>query len=114
MQQQLMLNSFPKKRMMQEQELTLLSLHTLESGPLLGTGQTGDEAAPIGAMLHRHGFEVTFSGGYLPTLRYLQALERLPWRFYWDSVSYEVIDYPRSIVRMQLHTLSLSEDWIGV
>ena len=105
---------FLEELLVQEQELILLSLRTLEGRPLLGAEQTGDKVAPIGATLHRHGFEVTFSGGYLPTLRYLQALERLPWRFYWDSVSYEVIDYPRSIVRMQLHTLSLSEDWIGV
>jgi MSHA biogenesis protein MshJ len=41
-------------------------------------------------------------------------LEGLPWRIFWDSVSYEVLDYPKSIVRLKLHTLSLSEDWIGV
>ena len=66
------------------------------------------------AGLHRHGFALEFSGGYLATLNYLQALERLPWRFFWDSVDYEVMQYPRSIVRLKLYTLSLSEDWIGV
>ncbi len=105
---------FLEELLVQEQELTLLSLRTLQGTPLLSEEERGERLGRIGAMLHRHGFEVTFSGGYLPTLRYLQALERLPWRFHWDSVSYEVIDYPNSVVRMQLHTLSLSEDWIGV
>ena len=50
----------------------------------------------------------------MATLRYLQALEALPWRFFWDSVDYQVIAYPQSTVRLKLHTLSLSEDWIGV
>jgi MSHA biogenesis protein MshJ len=50
----------------------------------------------------------------MATLRYLQALEKLPWRFFWDSVSYQVMEYPDSVVRLELHTLSLSEDWIGV
>ena len=105
---------FLEELLIQEKELTMLSLRTLEGRPLLSAEEIGGQGGRIGAMLHRHGFEVTFSGGYLPTLRYLQKLERLPWRFYWDSVSYEVIDFPHSVVRMQLHTLSLSEDWIGV
>ena len=100
-----------------DDELSLLSLRTFDPEPLVRE-KAGDEARPrqpeqvVG--LHRHGFEIVFTGGYLATLRYLEALERLPWRFFWDSVSYEVIDYPQSAVRLQLYTLSLSPDWIGV
>ena len=93
----------------------MLRLQTLDVQPLLDRDR--DEAIGVGEMqarLHSHGFALEFSGGYLATLNYLQALERLPWRFFWDSVSYEVEDYPRSLVRLRLHTLSLSEDWIGV
>lgn len=104
-----------------DSELTLLSLRTLDTQPLLqADGKDDAETSPPppagerATVLHRHGFEVTFSGGYLATLRYLEALERLPWQFFWDGVSYEVVDYPQSVVRLQLHTLSLSEDWIGV
>ena len=79
-------------------------------------GRSADtkSSLPQQAVLHRHGFAIEFSGSYLATLNYLEALESLPWRFFWDSVSYEVLDYPKSIVRLKLHTLSLSEDWIGV
>lgn len=107
---------FLEQLLMQERSLTMVRLQTLDAQPLsTNTAQAGDESpASQSPVLYRHAFEIAFSGGYLATLRYLQALESLPWRFVWDGVDYEVIDYPQSIVRMRLHTLSLSEDWIGV
>ena len=101
--------------LVQQEQLTMLRLETLDVQPLLN--RNPDEPDGMGEMqagLHRHGFALEFSGGYLATLNYLQALERLPWRFFWDSVDYEVMEYPQSIVRLKLYTLSLSEDWIGV
>lgn len=105
---------FLEELLVQERELTLLRLQTLDAEPLLPAAAAGERVAAVEPVLHRHGFAIEFSGGYMATLRYLQALEALPWRFFWDSVDYEVIDYPRSVVRLKLHTLSLSEDWIGV
>lgn len=106
---------FLEQLLLQERGLALISLNTLETQPL--SEQAPDTAEVRGNTvvgLHRHGFDIAFSGGYLATLRYLQALEALPWHFFWDSVDYEVIEYPESTVRLRLHTLSLSEDWIGV
>jgi MSHA biogenesis protein MshJ len=105
---------FLEQLLVQESQLTMLRLQTLDVKPLAaGSSDTKSSPAPQ-AVLHRHGFAIEFSGGYLATLNYLEALESLPWRFFWDSVSYEVLDYPKSVVRLKLHTLSLSEDWIGV
>ena len=104
-----------EQMLIQQGQLTMLRLQTLDVQPLLNGDR--DEAGGVGEYqtgLHRHGFALEFSGGYLATLNYLQALERLPWRFFWDSVDYEVQEYPQSIVRLKLYTLSLSEDWIGV
>ena len=104
-----------EQMLIQQEQLTMLRLQTLEVEPLLSRQRS--ESGVVGkaqAGLHRHGFSLEFSGGYLATLNYLQALERLPWRFFWDSVDYEVLEYPQSIVRLKLYTLSLSEDWIGV
>lgn len=96
-----------------ESELTLVTLESRGTTPML---RFGDQ--PVAGrhryQLYRHGFAIEFEGGYLATLRYLDALDRLPWRFHWDRLEYEVKDYPRSRVRLELHTLSLSEGWIGV
>jgi MSHA biogenesis protein MshJ len=104
-----------EQMLVQQEQLTMLRLQTLEVEPLLNRpGGESDVVGKVQAGLHRHGFSLEFSGGYLATLNYLEALERLPWRFFWDSVDYEVMEYPQSIVRLKLYTLSLSEDWIGV
>jgi len=109
--------------------LRLLRLENLGTRPLVepaaegGDGQAEgrqaaagpapeDEAATV-PRIFRHDLRMEFEGTFLDTLRYLQALERLPWRFYWDSVTLEVERHPRARVRIQVHTLSLEEGWIG-
>lgn len=100
----------------QESALRMTRLQTLDPVPLLGADDSGDgrRGGKASAAVHRHAFEIDFDGDYFATLRYLRALEQLPWQFAWDSIDYEVVEYPRSVVRLRLHTLSLSEDWIGV
>lgn len=113
------MSRFLEQLLVQEQDLELLRLSTLDTRPMVDPesaavsagSKTQAAAMPV---LHRHGFVIEFRGSYLATLRYLETLERLPWDFFWDSVDYEVTAYPQAIVRLQLHTLSLSEDWIGV
>jgi MSHA biogenesis protein MshJ len=64
--------------------------------------------------IYKHGMRVVFEGDFFKTLNYLQALEAMPWRLYWDNVEYQVIGYPKARVAITVHTLSLHEDWIGV
>lgn len=64
--------------------------------------------------IFKHGLEIEFKGNYSSTLSYLQKLEALPWRFYWDEVSYEVLEYPKAQITVKIHTLSLDKGWISV
>ncbi|NOZ53973.1 MAG: hypothetical protein GXP08_12740 [Gammaproteobacteria bacterium] len=66
------------------------------------------------AGIFRHGIEIEFYGDFKSTLSYLQAVEALPWRFYWDEVNYSVEEYPRALVKVTLYTLSLDRGWLGV
>ena len=102
-----------------ERGLSLLKLETLGSEQVIpALIETGTDSSPMSMELHhrvyRHGFAIEFQGAYLATLRYLEALDQLPWRFYWDGVQYTVDEHPRGRVRLELHTLSFSEGWIGV
>ena len=63
--------------------------------------------------MFRHRVRMELSGDYLAVLRYLGALEQLPWRFQWDSLAVETDAYPVTRVVMYLSTLSLGEFWIG-
>lgn len=103
--------------------LNLVRLSTLKTEPLTGDQKKDDKAAEVVDQqaaeeekqnIFRHGFIVEFDGDYLSVLRYLQSLEALPWQFFWDGIELSVTEYPVVRVKLQLHTLSLSEGWIGV
>lgn len=64
--------------------------------------------------VYKHGVVIEFQGNYLSTVRYLQSLESLPWKFYWDGLAYEVQDYPKALITINVFTLSLEKGWIGV
>lgn len=90
--------------------LTLLGLRTLPPESLL----SAEQPRPDGAQIYRHGVELEVGGTYLETLNLLQALEGLPWRFFWEHAEYAVADHPQGRLKLRLYTLGLEEGWIGV
>jgi MSHA biogenesis protein MshJ len=101
--------------------LTLNGLRTLPPEGVIAsanggtTGQAAQPGAPAAAaQIYKHGVELELSGSYLDTLYFLQALEALPWRFFWDRIEFTVEQYPRGRVKLRLYTLGLEEGWIGV
>jgi MSHA biogenesis protein MshJ len=73
---------------------------------------TATEPAITGPFVHP--VEIVVEGTYLDVLAYLQALESLEWRFYWKVLELETKQYPTNRVRIELSTLSLDKEWIGV
>lgn len=64
-------------------------------------------------ILYRHGLEIEVEATFAACLEYLEAIESLPWRLYWQVLDLEVIDYPLNRIRIEVSTLSLNEEWIG-
>jgi MSHA biogenesis protein MshJ len=64
--------------------------------------------------LYRHSLVLTLEGSYLDCLRYLEAVERLPWHLHWSRLELVAGDYPQNRIVLELTTLSLDEEWIGV
>jgi MSHA biogenesis protein MshJ len=88
----------------------LVSLHNSPVTTLVpGTVQGAQSGGPF-----VHPVEIVVEGTYLDVLAYLHALESLEWRFYWRLLELESTAYPRNRVRIELSTLSLDRDWIGV
>jgi len=90
-------------------KLRLLRIRNLGAEPL----ETDDEN-PREISLYKHSLEIEVEGSYMAVLDYLRDLEGLPWRFYWQVLELESEEYPRNHIRIQVGTLSLTEDWIGV
>jgi MSHA biogenesis protein MshJ len=88
----------------------LVSLHNSPVTTLVpGTAEGAQSGGP-----YVHPVEIVVEGTYLDVLAYLHALESLEWRFYWRLLELESTAYPRNRVRIELSTLSLDRDWIGV
>jgi len=61
-----------------------------------------------------HPVELVLEGSYLDVLTYLQGLEALPWRFYWRVLDLQSGKYPINRVRVELGTVSMTREWIGL
>ena len=91
----------------QERELRLLEVDAI-SKPLSLVEQA-QEGGKTASGIGRYALQLQLEGSYLATLRYLLALEALPWRFFWEAVDFEVIEYPRARVTLDIYTLGLVE-----
>lgn len=100
-----------EKMLKAQHGLKLISVTNQPAAPVMLETSSGP---PAKARVFRHGLTLTFEGSYLDTLKYLEALARLPWHFYWDKLELKVKRYPVSRVTLTVHTLNLKEGWIGV
>jgi len=109
--------------------LTLLSLRSLGVTPLVAKEETnattksnddnkaGNETKLTADNIdnaYRHGLRIEFKGDYFTTLNYLKNLEELEWGFYWDNFKLSVNEYPDATASIEIFTLSLQQEWIGV
>lgn len=97
----------------QNTDLKLQRVQSLGAKPLSPLKvNEGEKSEPLG--IYQHGMQIEFKGSYLSTLKYLKALDELPWDFYWDVLELNVNKYPVSTIVITVHTLSFHEGWIGV
>jgi MSHA biogenesis protein MshJ len=104
--------------------LRLVSATNLPARPLVEREEDASAAAPRARseraagseepQLYRHSLVLTLKGSYLDCLAYLQVVERLPWHIYWARLEFSADDYPQNDIVIELRTLSLDEEWIGV
>jgi MSHA biogenesis protein MshJ len=101
--------------------LRLLSATNLEPRPLFeDTEHAGDAskdapaAGSAAPKLYRHTLVLRIEGSYLDCLEYLRAVERLPWHLYWSRFELKTSDYPTNTFLIEVRTLSLDKEWIGV
>ena len=86
-------------------------MENLPAEPLMTSLET-DKATPLG--IYTHALNMELEGSYLQLLDYLQRLEQMEQRVFWDILTIDTKEFPTTKIRLQIHTLSLTEDWIGV
>jgi MSHA biogenesis protein MshJ len=102
-----------KQMLLRQAGLRLVRLESLPVEPLFETPE-GIEVDSEGGDLFKHGVVIEVLGDYASTVLYLQAVENLPRRFFWESLDYEVIEYPTARITLTLRSLSTQEGVVGV
>lgn len=109
-----------------QQGVSLLSFKVLPAEPLLFTAQkepgsdingvssTTVETEQFSSGLYRHGIQIKLSGKYFQLRDYLQQLEDLPWKFFWHDFNYQLIEYPKSELNIEIYSLSTNQEFVGV
>jgi MSHA biogenesis protein MshJ len=90
-----------------QQGVTLVSLRSVAPHALVDGSAPGASGSP-----YVHTVVLVMQGQYLDVLAYLQALESLPYHFYWQSLELDATHYPMTQVTVRLGTVSMSHDWI--
>ena len=59
--------------------------------------------------LARYQLDMVVQGSYLDLLKYLQSLEAMPWKFFWQQVDFQATEHPHAETRLQLYTLGAQD-----
>ena len=106
-----------------EPGVSLLSFELIGAKPLLNLNEGqliadaekhSPTAKQAGLNLYKHGIKIKLSGKYFQLRNYLQQLEQLTWKFFWQDFKFDVKEYPRSEVDITIYSLGLNKEFIGV
>jgi len=77
-------------------------------------GDNSSESTPQELVLYRHAIKIKLSGSYFQLRDYLQQLEALSWKFFWQEFNYQLKEYPVSELEIEMYSLSTKREFIGV
>jgi MSHA biogenesis protein MshJ len=97
-------------------QVTLLEVKTLPAQELQLVAVDGSTAGAEenNAGVFQHVVELRVKGSFNQVVQLLVSLERLSWRFYWQSLDYTVEQYPNAEIKLRVYTLSSEEGLFGV
>jgi MSHA biogenesis protein MshJ len=107
-------NMIGKNRKLQLISLRNLPGAGLSPGAGAPTGAGGPARAGGAREVFRHTVELSVRGGYFDLLDYLAALERMPQRVFWDGFELSAAQYPQSVLKLTIYTLSPEKSWLTV
>jgi MSHA biogenesis protein MshJ len=104
------------EQMLKDQSgLKFISLKNKPATPeFTEAGGQSDKKGRRVSSIYRHSVVLQVEGSYHSALAYMQKLEKLPWKFYWQGVEIETKKYPNSIITFEVYTLGFREGLIGV
>jgi MSHA biogenesis protein MshJ len=89
-----------------------VKLISIQNGMVTSLNGSDPAKATLGPYVHP--VEMVIEGNYLDVLAYLKDLEALPWQFCWKALELATVKYPVNRVRVEITTLSMDKEWLGV
>ena len=90
--------------MTQDKRLKLLSLKNVAGQSVAVDAQFAD------VDLYRHGVEIRMQADYPSLLNYLKRLDSMNWKLYWQTLDYNIEEYPDGELLLEVFTLSTREE----
>ncbi|NKF52338.1 MSHA biogenesis protein MshJ [Shewanella sp. WXL01] len=88
--------------------VTLESFASIPPVPLI---QVGEQEK---MNLYSHGIRLSLTGDYFSIMKFVQAVEDMPDKLFWERLDYQVDSYPKGTIELEMYTLSINKDFIGV
>ncbi len=95
-----------KSLVSQEAHIKLNRIESVEERPLFS------EKSEV--YLYNKGIKIELEGDYLSTVHFLEKLENADINILWDSLMYEVTQYPIAKISIEIHTISTQKGWLHV
>lgn len=109
--------SLLKDMLEKQSKLKFISLENKPSVPeFVEKAQQAEAATEVdkSITIYRHSVVLKMEGSYSGMLSYLQALEKMPWQFFWQGIEIETDSYPNALITLEVYSLGLREGLIGV
>jgi len=100
------------KLLRQSPGVKLQEFHSIAPTPLLVVGDKSDSQGQMN--LYSHGISLTFKGDYFSVLKFIRTVENMPEKLYWQSLDYQVQQFPEASIKLALYTVSINKDFISV
>jgi len=106
-----------------EKGVSLLSFELLGAQPLLeepeNTTADGNVSSQLDTNnsqinLYRHGIKIKLSGSYFDLQSYLSQLENLSWKFFWQDFNFQLTEYPKNELEIEMYSLGTKKEFVGV
>jgi len=65
-------------------------------------------------LLYKHGIKLVLKGEFFQLRDYLQQLEQLQWQFFWQQFNYQLLEYPKGELHIEMYSLSTKKEFVGV
>jgi len=91
------------------------SLSNSESTTIIDLKESADISSKVSTVnLYQHGIRLKLSGKYFQLRDYLAQIEAMSWKFFWKDFQYKIKEYPLGELEVEIYSLSINEEFIGV